>query len=258
MSRYRGPRFKKIRRLGALPGLTNKRPKAEKDLINQSRFVKKSQYRIRLEEKQKLRFHYGLTERQLLKYIRIAGKAKGSTGQVLLQLLEMRLDNILFRLGMALTIPAARQLVNHRHVLVNGHIVDIPSYRCKPLDIITAKDKQQSRTLIQNSLNSSPHAKIPNHLTLDLFQYKGIVNQIINSKWVGLKINELLIDPISYFSWRIRSSRGLWLTDIAHHHLAIVFLLIIAGHMYRTNFGIGHSIKDILDAHKLRGNDWSL
>ncbi|CAN6801443.1 unnamed protein product [Brassica oleracea] len=132
MSRYRGPRFKKIRRLGALPGLTSKRPRAGSDLINQSRSGKKSQYRIRLEEKQKLRFHYGLTERQLLKYVRIAGKAKGSTGQVLLQLLEMRLDNILFRLGMALTIPQARQLVNHGHILVNGRIVDIPSYRCKP------------------------------------------------------------------------------------------------------------------------------
>ncbi|GFP86672.1 30S ribosomal protein s4 chloroplastic, partial [Phtheirospermum japonicum] len=93
--------------------------------------------------------HYGLTERQLLKYVRIAGKAKGSTGQVLLQLLEMRLDNILFRLGMVSTIPAARQSVNHRHVLVNGRRVDIPSYRCKPRDIITVKDEQQSRTLIR-------------------------------------------------------------------------------------------------------------
>nr|MBN8156798.1 30S ribosomal protein S4 [Vibrio vulnificus] len=111
MSRYRGPRFKKIRRLGALPGLTSKKPRAGNDLRNQSRFGKKSQYRIRLEEKQKLRFHYGLTERQLLKYVRIAAKAKGSTGLVLLQLLEMRLDNILFRLGMASTIPRARQLV---------------------------------------------------------------------------------------------------------------------------------------------------
>ena len=77
MSRYRGPRFKKIRRLGALPGLTNKKPRSGNDLRNQSRSGKKSQYRIRLEEKQKLRFHYGLTERQLLKYVRIAGKAKG-------------------------------------------------------------------------------------------------------------------------------------------------------------------------------------
>ncbi|WOG95727.1 hypothetical protein DCAR_0415054 [Daucus carota subsp. sativus] len=101
MSRYRGPRFKKIRRLGVLPGLTNKRPRAGSDLRNQSRFDKKSQYRIRLEEKQKLCFHYDFTERQLLKYVRIAGKTKGSTGQVLFQLLKMHLDNILFRLGMA-------------------------------------------------------------------------------------------------------------------------------------------------------------
>nr|YP_010165630.1 ribosomal protein S4 [Dracocephalum moldavica]YP_010348556.1 ribosomal protein S4 [Dracocephalum moldavica]QJC69219.1 ribosomal protein S4 [Dracocephalum moldavica]QRN74201.1 ribosomal protein S4 [Dracocephalum moldavica]UNS15829.1 ribosomal protein S4 [Dracocephalum moldavica] len=198
MSRYRGPRFKKIRRLGALPGLTNKRLKAGSDLRNQSRSGKKSQYRIRLEEKQKLRFHYGLTERQLLKYVHIAGKAKGSTGQVLLQLLEMRLDNILFRLGMASTIPAARQLVNHRHILVNGRIVDIPSYRCKPRDIIMARDEQKSRTLIQNYLNSSPQAEVPNHLTLHPVQYKGLVNQIIDNKWVGLKINELLV--VEYYS----------------------------------------------------------
>jgi small subunit ribosomal protein S4 len=78
MSRYRGPRFKKIRRLGALPGLTSKRPRAGGDLRNQSRSGKKSQYRIRLEEKQKLRFHYGLTECQLLRYVHIAGKAKRS------------------------------------------------------------------------------------------------------------------------------------------------------------------------------------
>nr|WIW75698.1 ribosomal protein S4 [Hygrophila sp.] len=198
MSRYRGPRFKKIRRLGTLPGLTTKGTKAGSDLRNQSRSVKKSQYRIRLEEKQKLRFHYGLTERQLLKYVRIAGKAKGSTGQVLLQLLEMRLDNILFRLGMASTIPGARQLVNHRHILVNGRIVDISSYRCKPQDIIMAKDEQKSRTLIQNYLPSSPHEEVPNHLTLDPIEYKGFVNQIIDSKWVGLKINELLV--VEYYS----------------------------------------------------------
>nr|YP_009656728.1 ribosomal protein S4 [Medicago lupulina]AJE72545.1 ribosomal protein S4 [Medicago lupulina]QCO73662.1 ribosomal protein S4 [Medicago lupulina]UEX92037.1 ribosomal protein S4 [Medicago lupulina]UZA65569.1 ribosomal protein S4 [Medicago lupulina] len=198
MSRYRGPRLKKIRRLGDLPGLTSKRLPVGSELRNESRSSQKSQYRIRLEEKQKLRFHYGLTERQLLKYVRIAGKAKGSTGQVLLQLLEMRLDNILFRLGMASTIPQARQLVNHRHVLVNGRIVDIPSYRCKPQDIITAKDEQKSRTLILNSLESAPREELPTHLTLHPFQYKGLVNQIIDSKWVGLKINELLV--VEYYS----------------------------------------------------------
>nr|YP_009770837.1 ribosomal protein S4 [Lysidice rhodostegia]QIT01539.1 ribosomal protein S4 [Lysidice rhodostegia] len=198
MSRYRGPRFKKIRRLGSLPGLTTKRPRAGSDLRNQSRSGKKSQYRIRLEEKQKLRFHYGLTERQMLKYVRIARKAKGSTGRVLLQLLEMRLDNILFRLGMASTIPQARQFVNHRHVLVNGRIVDIPSYRCKPQDIIKVRDEQKSKTLIQNFLDSSPREELPKHLTLHPFQYKGLVNQIIDSKWIGLKINELLV--VEYYS----------------------------------------------------------
>nr|YP_010934262.1 ribosomal protein S4 [Pecteilis hawkesiana]WKV24835.1 ribosomal protein S4 [Pecteilis hawkesiana] len=198
MSRYRGPRFKKIRRLGALPGLTSKRPRSRSDLQTQLRSVKRSQYRIRLEEKQKLRFHYGLTERQLLKYVHIAGKAKGSTGQVLLQLLEMRLDNIIFRLGMASTISGARQLVNHRHILVNGRIVDIPSYRCKPQDIITTKDKERSKALIQNSLVSSLHGELPNHLTIDSLQYKGFVNKIIDSKLIGLKINELLV--VEYYS----------------------------------------------------------
>jgi small subunit ribosomal protein S4 len=198
MSRYRGPRFKKIRRLGTLPGLTSKKPRPGSDLRNQLRSGKRSQYRIRLEEKQKLRFHYGLTERQLLRYVRIAGKAKGSTGQVLLQLLEMRLDNILFRLGMASTIPGARQLVNHRHILVNGRIVDIPSYRCKPRDIITTRDEQRSRALIQNSIDSSPREELAKHLTFHSSQYKGLVNKIIDSKWVGLKINELLV--VEYYS----------------------------------------------------------
>nr|YP_010022408.1 ribosomal protein S4 [Zingiber montanum]YP_010383144.1 ribosomal protein S4 [Zingiber corallinum]YP_010716925.1 ribosomal protein S4 [Zingiber purpureum]QON98778.1 ribosomal protein S4 [Zingiber montanum]UEQ12437.1 ribosomal protein S4 [Zingiber corallinum]UEQ12523.1 ribosomal protein S4 [Zingiber montanum]WDQ40821.1 ribosomal protein S4 [Zingiber purpureum]WDQ41256.1 ribosomal protein S4 [Zingiber montanum] len=198
MSRYRGPRFKKIRRLGTLPGLTSKRPSSRSDPKNQLRSGKRSQYCICLEEKQKLRFHYGLTERQLLKYVHIAGKTKGSTGQVLLQLLEMRLDNILFRLGIASTIPGARQLVNHRHILVNGGIVDIPSYRCKPRDIITTKDKQRSKTLIKNYISLSPHEELPKHLTFDSFQYKGVVNQIVDSKWIGLKINELLV--VEYYS----------------------------------------------------------
>ena len=198
MSRYRGPRLKKIRRLGALPGLTRKTPKSGSNLKKKFNSGKKEQYRIRLQEKQKLRFHYGLTERQLLRYVHIAGKAKRSTGQVLLQLLEMRLDNILFRLGMASTIPRARQLVNHRHILVNGRIVDIPSYRCKPQDTIMARDEQKSRTLIQNYLDSSPREELPKHLTLHPFPYKGLVNQIIDSKWVGLKINELLV--VEYYS----------------------------------------------------------
>jgi len=105
---------------------------------------KPSQYGIRLQEKQKLRFNYGITERQLIRYVRQARSAKNSTGEVLLQLLEMRLDNIVFRLGLAPTIPAARQLINHGHFLVNNKKVDIPSYQCKQNDKITVSNRKQS------------------------------------------------------------------------------------------------------------------
>ena len=128
MSRYRGPRLRIVRRLGDLPGLTRKsaRRAYPPGQHGQAR-KKRSEYAIRLEEKQKLRFNYGLTESQLLRYVRKARRVTGSTGQVLLQILEMRLDNTVFRLGMAPTIPSARQLVNHGHVTINGRVVNIPS-----------------------------------------------------------------------------------------------------------------------------------
>nr|BBB22060.1 ribosomal protein S4 [Fissidens crenulatus]BBB22082.1 ribosomal protein S4 [Fissidens linearis var. obscurirete] len=199
MSRYRGPRVKIIRRLGILQGLTNKIPQLKSSSVNQSTSNKKiSQYRIRLEEKQKLRFHYGITERQLLNYVRIARKAKGSTGQVLLQLLEMRLDNIIFRLGMAPTIPGARQLVNHRHILVNNYIVNIPSYRCKPQDFITIKNRQKSQAMIIKNVNLSQKYKVPNYLTFNFLEKRGLVNQILDQESIGLKINELLV--VEYYS----------------------------------------------------------
>nr|CAL39351.1 small ribosomal protein 4 [Fuscocephaloziopsis lunulifolia]CAL41754.1 small ribosomal protein 4 [Fuscocephaloziopsis lunulifolia] len=202
MSRYRGPRVKIIRRLGVLPGLTGKTLKSKSNYIDRSTSNKKvSQYRIRLEEKQKLRFHYGLTERQSLKYVRIARKAKGSTGQILLQLLEMRLDNTIFRLGMAPTIPGARQLVNHRHISMNNNIVDIPSYNCEPGDIITIRNKQKSKSMITKNLNLFQKLKMPSHLTFDLTQLEGSVNQMVNREWVNLKINELLV--VEYYSRQV-------------------------------------------------------
>ena len=199
MSRYRGPRVRIIRRLGTLPGLTNKTPQLKSSSTNQSTSNKKiSQYRIRLEEKQKLRFHYGITERQLLNYVRVARKTKGSTGQILLQLLEMRLDNVIFRLGMAPTIPGARQLVNHRHILVNNRIVNIPSYSCKPQDFITIKDREKSQAMITKNVDLSQKYKVPNHLTFNFLEKKGLVNQILDQESIGLKINELLV--VEYYS----------------------------------------------------------
>nr|YP_009667655.1 ribosomal protein S4 [Cololejeunea lanciloba]QCW58431.1 ribosomal protein S4 [Cololejeunea lanciloba] len=199
MSRYRGPRVKIIRRLGSLPGLTSKisKTKLDRSILNK----KISQYRIRLEEKQKLRFHYGLTERQLLKYVRIARKTKGSTGQVLLQLLEMRLDNTIFSLGMATTIPNARQLVNHKHIFINNYIVNIPSYNCKPGDIITIKNKEKSQSIINKNINLSQKLQIPNHLTFDSTELRGLINQTIRREWIDLKINELLV--VEYYSRQV-------------------------------------------------------
>ena len=143
MSRYRGPRLRIVRRLGELPGLTRKsaRRAYPPGQHGQNR-KKRSEYAIRLEEKQKLRLNYGLTEKQLLRYVRKARRVTGSTGQVLLQLLEMRLDNTVFRLGMAPTIPAARQLVNHGHVTVNGRVVNIASYQCRPGEEIAVRDQR--------------------------------------------------------------------------------------------------------------------
>nr|QWW93360.1 ribosomal protein S4 [Notoscyphus lutescens] len=202
MSRYRGPRVKIIRRLGALPGLTSKTLKPKSSYIDRSTSNKKiSQYRLRLEEKQKLRFHYGLTERQLLKYVRVARKAKGSTGQVLLQLLEMRLDNTIFCLGMASTIPGARQLVNHKHILINNDIVDIPSYNCEPGDIIEVKNKHKSRSMVTRNIKLFHKMKISNHLTFDPIELRGLVNQTVNREWINLKINELLV--VEYYSRQV-------------------------------------------------------
>jgi small subunit ribosomal protein S4 len=89
-------------------------------------------------------------------------------------------------------------LVNHRHILVNGRIVDIPSFRCKPRDIITTKDNQRSKRLVQNSIASSDPGKLPKHLTVATLQYKGLVKKILDRKWVGLKVNELLV--VEYYS----------------------------------------------------------
>ena len=199
MSRYRGPRLRVCRKLGELPGLTRKTSKK----LNRSgehgqRIKKLSEYAVRLEEKQKIRFNYGITEKQLLKYVRVAKKSQGSTGLLLLQMLEMRLDNIIFRLGLAPTIPAARQLVNHRHIIVNNKSLNICSYQCKPGDIIQYKNTSYLQQIAQKHLASPGLANIPKHLELDKNKLLGKVNGVIERDWVALQLNELLI--VEYYS----------------------------------------------------------
>jgi len=199
MSRYRGPRLRVVRRLGDLPGLTRKTPRRSypPGQHGQGR-RKRSEYAIRLEEKQKLRYNYGVTEKQLLRYVRQARRRTSSTGQALLQLLEMRLDNTVFRLGMAGTVPGARQLVNHGHVTVNGRVVDIASYQCRPGDVIGVRDRAQSKRLVTQNLDFPGLANLPSHLEFDKNTLVGKVNGIVEREWVALQINELLV--VEYYS----------------------------------------------------------
>ena len=199
MARYTGPRLRVVRRLGDLPGLTRKSARRQypPGQHGQNR-RKRSEYAIRLEEKQKLRYNYGVSEKQLVRYIKKARRVTGSTGLVLLQLLEMRLDNTVFRLGMAPTIPAARQLVNHGHITVNGRVLDISSYQCRVGDVIAVKNKDKSKDLVKNNLLNPGLANLPSHLEFDKDNLVGKVNGIVEREWIALTVNELLV--VEYYS----------------------------------------------------------
>ena len=202
MARYTGAKLRITRRLGDLPGLTSKKPKSSQRPGQHGATQKKlTQYAIRLEEKQKLRFNYGLSEKQLMNYIRQAKKIKGATGNILLQLLEMRLDNVIFRLGMAPTIAAARQIVGHKHITVNNSCVSIPSYQCQPGDILSIKNAANSRKIVSTNLESPTLSNIPQHLEFDKEKLTGKVLSVIDRKWVALKLNELFV--IEYYSRKI-------------------------------------------------------
>lgn len=190
MARYRGPRVRIIRRLGELPGLTSKisnrkYPAGQHGLTSGTRKI--SQYRVRLQEKQKLRFNYGVSEKQLLTYVRRARRAKGPTGEVLLQMLEMRLDSIVYRLGFAPTIRAARQYVSHGLISVNGIRVNIPSYQCSTKEII----KTTTVPIIEYC--KSFVGTIPSHLMMDKKTATGTVQCAVTRSQIALTINELLI-----------------------------------------------------------------
>ena len=158
MSRYIGSRWKKSRRLGISLSGTGKelarRPYAPGDHGPNSR-RKLSDYGIQLREKQKLRYMYGLNERQFSNLFETAGKIKeGKQGVNLMILLERRLDNMVYRLGLATTRPQARQLVNHGHILVDGKRVDIPSYRVNIGQVISVREKSKDLLVIQNALEA--------------------------------------------------------------------------------------------------------
>ena len=171
----RGPRLKILRRFGVqLPGLTRKSaedrpfPPGQHGPAAGGRRRKVSEFRKLLEEKQKVRFNYGVTESQLRRLLEKARTMQGRTGDNLLSLLERRLDNVVFRLGFVPTIPAARQLVTHGHIRINGQKVDRPSYLVKPGDTIALPEgKVRERVSILEAVERGPQLKLPTYLALD-------------------------------------------------------------------------------------------
>lgn len=205
MSRYRGPKLKISRRLGILPGLTtkksNKLNRAGKDgNVNADTSKKLTEYGVRLEEKQKLKYNYGLTEKQLFRYVKEARRRQGVTGLILLQLLEMRLDTICYTLGFAKTMIQARQLVNHGHIIVNGKSVDIPSFQCRLNDVIGIKNQPCSKNLIENNLKINQRGELPNHLKFDNSKMEATILDYCDRDDVALNLDELLV--IEFYSRR--------------------------------------------------------
>ena len=200
MSRYIGPKLRIVRRLGDLPGLTSKTTKrTSRPGQHGSTNKNPTEYGIRLQEKQKLKFNYGLTESQLYRYIKEARRKKGVTGLILLQLLEMRLDSICFNLGFSKTMAGARQIVNHGHILINGKVVNIASFQCRPSDIISIKPKVGSKTLIENNLKNK-RFNLPTHLEFSEKTFEGNVKNFCSREDIAMDLNELLV--IEYYSRR--------------------------------------------------------
>jgi small subunit ribosomal protein S4 len=165
MARYIGPKSRVARKFGEPifgpdKHLERKNYPPGQHGMNKKR-KKTSEYGIQLREKMKAKYTYGLLERQFRNTFEKASRSKGVTGEVLLQLLESRLDNTVFRLGVAPTRSAARQLVSHRHITVNGNVVNIPSFQLKPGDIIGVREKSKSLETIADSLSGRRFSKLP-------------------------------------------------------------------------------------------------
>jgi small subunit ribosomal protein S4 len=165
MARYRGPKTRISRKFGE-PIFGPDRILEKKNYppgmhgLNKRR-RKQSEYGVQLKEKQKAKYTYGVLEKQFANLFEEASRSKGVTGEVLLQLLESRLDNVVFRLGIAPTRNGARQLVSHRHITVNGSVVNIPSFTLHPGDIVGIREKSKSLEAIINSLSSSHRISAP-------------------------------------------------------------------------------------------------
>ncbi len=199
MARYTGAQYKKSRHLG-FSTLENGKELARRPyapgIHGQDRRRKLSEYGVQLQEKQKVRFMYGLNEKQFAKTFERATKMAGITGENLLQLLETRLDNVVYRMGLATTRRAARQVVNHGHITVNGIKVDIPSYTVKPGDVIAVKEQSLDHPAIKAAVEATLNR--PAYVEFDANKLTGKYLRFPDRSELNPDINEALI--VEYYN----------------------------------------------------------
>ncbi|MEX1091916.1 MAG: 30S ribosomal protein S4 [Acidimicrobiia bacterium] len=195
MARYTGPRHKACRR-ARTPLCQSKKCPVDRRPYPPGQHgrgrIRESDYLIQLREKQKLRTMYGVLERQFRRYYHEAARRPGITGDNLLQLLEQRLDNVVWRSGLTATRPQARQLVNHGHFLVNGRKVDIPSYQVRPGDVVTVKERSQNIIVVQHAVDTQDRV-VPDWMQVDSGERKVVVKDHPRRDQIDTAINEQLI-----------------------------------------------------------------
>jgi small subunit ribosomal protein S4 len=199
MSRYTGSAYKRSRRVG-FSTLENGKDLAKRPYKpgqhGQDRKSKPSNYSIQLNEKQKVRFMYGLNEKQFHTLFVKAGKLEGIHGENLLKLLESRLDNVVYRMGLSNTRRGSRQIVNHGHILVNGKKVNIPSYNVKPNDVISVKESSKEHKAIKDALENNK--KLPEFVTFDKNKLEGKFVRLPERNELSADIDEALI--VEYYN----------------------------------------------------------
>ncbi|MCC8138535.1 MAG: 30S ribosomal protein S4 [Clostridiales bacterium] len=191
MAVNRVPVLKRCRSLGIEPTVLGYDKKSKRELKRSNRKV--SEYGLQLREKQKAKFIYGVLEKPFRNYYKKADKMQGQTGTNLMIMLETRLDNVLFRLGFARTRKEARQIVDHKHVLVNGKQVNIPSYLVKAGDTIEIKEKCKSSQRYKDILESTGGRMVPEWLEADPEALKGTVKELPTREVIDVPVNEVLI-----------------------------------------------------------------
>ena len=187
----RTPVLKRCRSLDMDPVYLGVNKKSNRKLVRSSRKI--SEYGLQLREKQKAKFIYGVLEKPFRNYYATAERMKGLTGPNLMVLLEYRLDNVVFRMGFARTRKEARQIVGHKHVLVNGKCVNIPSYRIKAGDVVEIKENKKTMQRYKDIVEATGGVLVPAWLDADIEELKGTVKELPSRDMIDVPVNETLI-----------------------------------------------------------------